>query len=107
MKSANRSLFYIVILLALLTVGCSRAAPSPTPTATAVPTATPAVSPTSIATVTPTAASERVIYIVQPGDTLSSIAEKFGTTLEAIIEANNIADPDLVRAGEELIIPRE
>jgi len=45
------------------------------------------------------------IYVVQPGDTLTGIALVFGTTVEALVTANNIADPSLLFPGMELIIP--
>jgi len=45
------------------------------------------------------------VYIVQAGDTLSTIAKRFGTTVKAIVEANGIADPNLIGEGQELIIP--
>ncbi len=45
------------------------------------------------------------IYIVQPGDSLSSIAARFNVTVEAIMEANSLTDPNLLAAGKELIIP--
>jgi len=44
-------------------------------------------------------------YAVQPGDTLGEIAAKFGVTMEAIVEANNIEDPDLIFPGQVLVIP--
>ncbi|MDD4146207.1 MAG: peptidoglycan-binding protein, partial [Clostridia bacterium] len=44
-------------------------------------------------------------YVVQAGDTLSSIAQKFGTTVEAIVRANNLADPNLIFVGQVLTIP--
>jgi LysM repeat protein len=44
-------------------------------------------------------------YVVQPGDTLSSIARRFGTTVSAIVAANNIANPNLIYPGQVLIIP--
>ena len=44
-------------------------------------------------------------YVVQWGDTLSSIARQFGTTVQAIVDANNIANPNLIYAGQTLIIP--
>jgi len=46
-------------------------------------------------------------YTVQPGDTLFLIARRFGTTVERLVQANNIADPDLINAGQVLIIPEE
>ncbi len=45
------------------------------------------------------------VYIVQPGDTLYSIAIKFGTTIELLSTANNISDPSIISPGLRLIIP--
>ena len=44
-------------------------------------------------------------YTVQRGDTLSEIAERFGTTVSALVLANNIADRDRIYPGQVLIIP--
>ncbi len=44
-------------------------------------------------------------YVVQPGDTLSAIAARFGTTAAAIATANNITNPSLIYPGQVLIIP--
>jgi len=48
---------------------------------------------------------EPVIHVVQAGETLFSIAEKYGTTVEAIVAANRLSNPDLIFAGQKLIIP--
>ena len=45
-------------------------------------------------------------YTVQAGDTLSKIADQFGTTAEAIAQANAIADPTQLEVGQVLIIPQ-
>jgi len=88
-------------------------------TATAIPTATlPATMPTPIvrATVsltpvaprTPTPSGQvagQTTYVVQPGDTAYSIAEKFGITVNALASANNLEDPRLIRSGQKLVIP--
>ncbi|KXG77840.1 Spore coat assembly protein ExsA [Fervidicola ferrireducens] len=47
------------------------------------------------------------IYIVQKGDTLWKIAKRYNVTLDAIIKANNITNPDLIYPGQRLIIPRQ
>jgi LysM repeat protein len=46
-------------------------------------------------------------YIVQPGDTISSIASKFNSTFEAILKENNIleADANKIFIGQKLVIP--
>ncbi|MFN3490886.1 MAG: peptidoglycan DD-metalloendopeptidase family protein [Anaerolineales bacterium] len=45
------------------------------------------------------------IYIVQPGDSLSSIASRFNVSLNDLMAANNIANPNQLTAGQQLIIP--
>lgn len=44
-------------------------------------------------------------YTIQPGDTLSQIAQRHGTTVQAIAQANGIANPNMIRAGASLVIP--
>jgi LysM repeat protein len=44
-------------------------------------------------------------YVVQSGDTLSSIAQELGITVDAIVAANGITDPSLIRVGQRLTIP--
>jgi LysM repeat protein len=43
--------------------------------------------------------------VVKEGDTLSEIAERFGTSVRALVTANNIEDPELIHVGQELLIP--
>ncbi len=45
------------------------------------------------------------IYIVQAGDTLSSIARRFGSSLDELISTNGISDPSRIFPGSELVIP--
>jgi membrane-bound lytic murein transglycosylase D len=45
------------------------------------------------------------VHKVKQGETLSGIAERYGTTLEAIAEANDISDPSTIIPGTELKIP--
>jgi LysM repeat protein len=94
------------------------AVPSPTPTPTRPPVATPTPlvtpSPTPVPTATPIPATPRPTpvprptprtYVVQSGDSLSAIASRFGTTVQAIIDANGLKDPNILSIGQLLIIP--
>jgi len=53
-------------------------------------------------TVTPT--PETTIYVVQHGDTLFSIARRFGSTVDAVKVANNLMNNNII-PGQQLIIP--
>jgi spore germination protein len=70
--------------------------PSPTPTPTPTPTPSPSPSPTPIPTIN---------YTVLPGDTLFKIAQKFNTTVGTLVSLNNITDPNLIIAGQVLLVP--
>ncbi len=76
-------------------------APSATPPPTVTGTPPPTLTPTATATARPATSQ----YTVLQNDTLGAIALKFGTTVEAIMQANNISDPRFVRAGQVLTIP--
>lgn len=83
-----------------------RPTPTPTVAATPVPTAAPTPTPpvTPAPTPPPTPTPVRT-YVVQEGDTLSTIAAAFGTSVSAIQEANGISDPNLITIGQTLVIP--
>ncbi len=46
-----------------------------------------------------------VVHVVRPGETLSGIAARYGTTSRALAAANGITNPNLVVAGARLGIP--
>lgn len=41
---------------------------------------------------------------VKYGDTVSELAEQYGTTTDAIVQANNLRDPNFILAGQNLVI---
>jgi LysM repeat protein len=49
--------------------------------------------------------AELPVYIVQSGDTISSIALRFNVTTDDIIQENSITDANLVNIGTRLRIP--
>ncbi|GIL08625.1 MAG: hypothetical protein BroJett033_1360 [Chloroflexota bacterium] len=46
-----------------------------------------------------------IAYVVQPGDQLAAIAQRFGVSWPAVVQANNITDPNSIQVGQTLIIP--
>lgn len=72
--------------------------PSPTSHVPPVITATPGTP----ATGGPTGTTS---YLVQPGDTLSTIARRFNTTLDTLIQLNGIANANRIFSGQRLVVP--
>lgn len=74
-----------------------------TPIKVATPTPLPAgyVTPLPPGPPSPTP----IIYIVQSGDTLGHIAEKFGVDVDELAVINNLADPNVLDPGMQLVIP--
>jgi len=68
------------------------------------PPSAPGATTTPAAT-TPGAAPAGSSYTIQAGDTLSAIASKHGTTVQALASANGISDPNKIQAGASLKIP--
>ena len=56
---------------------------------------------------TPTPTGEFDTYIVVNGDTLSKIAERYNTTYQYLAEINHIENPNLIYAGQELLVPKQ
>lgn len=45
------------------------------------------------------------VYVVQSGDTLNIIAARFNVSVDDLIAVNNIENPNMLAAGQELVIP--
>ena len=61
--------------------------------------------PRTWALLNPYLSGELMTYVVRRGDTLSSIARRFNTTVEELLRLNPREDPDLIFVGETLLIP--
>ena len=53
----------------------------------------------------PEPSPDYITYVIQPGDTLSGIAERYGTTVSALSSLNGISNPDLIYAGNTIRVP--
>jgi len=84
---------------------------TPTPAAQSVAPSVATPLPNQPADPTPTAASPAQssgtpeVYVVQAGDSLLGIALRFGLTMDALMQANNLTNPDFVFVGQRLAIP--
>lgn len=113
MKCSFLRICVVLGLAALLGTACAPPPPPPSnlPTQPAVLDITPAPTLDIDATATTYARQIRPtptpagLYIVQENDTLSGIAERFGTTVDEIIAANGLTDPNALQVGQALIIP--
>ncbi len=94
--------------------------PTPSPTATITPTLSPllrlfpptrrpdepALTPTPDAIrPAPTLRTEAAVYVVRPGDSLNGIAQRFMVGAQAIQQANNLRNPNVLYIGQMLLIP--
>lgn len=68
------------------------------------PTAVPVVSPVPVIVSTSLPSGFRM-HVVRSGETLYSISLTYGLTLEALVDANELLDPDRLDVGQEILIP--
>jgi LysM repeat protein len=64
-----------------------------------------AVLPTETALPQTLVPGSRIDYVVQPGDSLESIAAEFNSSIEQIAQLNNIKVEDVLFVGKVLIVP--
>lgn len=96
-----------------LVQGCktTKGTASSSPTPTMPPLSAPAVAPATIEPVPmisekETKAEGTIEYIVKKGDSLGLIAKKHNISRSELIELNKISDPNKIRVGQKLIIPK-
>lgn len=93
-------LWTLSFLLLLMLAGCGEGGGNGEAIKVVItPVATPTPTPPILPTIAPTT------YKVSSGDTLSGIAARFDVSVEELIRANSIADPDRLVEGQELNIP--
>lgn len=95
------ALFFLPALL-----GIGNPAATPGATGSAAPS-TGSAGPTTEASPTDVPVPTQQVYVVQQGDTMSKIANRFGVPLQTLIDANKatIPDPNKIKIGDQVIIP--
>lgn len=83
--------------------------PTPVPTNTPPPTRTLRPSPTMRPTMPPPPEprEQTITYVVQEGDFAVDIADRFGVTVQEIVDANGLSNASLIFVGQQLVIPYE
>lgn len=117
-------LFTFILLLTLMTAACnltratSTLPPAPTVSTTAPTfppgTFVPSVTPFDLTPPTPGGSGSNcpppngwVAYQVETGDTIGSLAEATGTTVDAIVIANCLTDQDNITIGQTIYLPTD
>lgn len=110
-----RKVMIATAILFASSLACTLGAPSPTtvPIPTSAETATPdeTIVASNESTLQPTPGQACVprsgwqTTVVAPGDTLSGIAQRSGTTVDELMAANCLADADTIVVGQTLLVP--
>ena len=80
---------------------------TPTPSQTSTPSSTPTATPTYTPTPTPCFINPPATWVrttIKPGDTLSGLANRHGTSMAQIMRVNCLID-DRINAGEQIFLP--
>ncbi|HYO88295.1 MAG TPA: LysM domain-containing protein [Candidatus Limnocylindrales bacterium] len=113
-----------VLMAGPLACNLTRAQPTPTPNlSTATFVAPPTLDPNIIPSLTPIGGptatplpgtpsacvmpTDWFIYIVQPGDTLTDIASRVGSTVQELVTRNCLPNGDAIFVGQALYVPIE
>lgn len=125
MRKATQSraiLSLFLLILPLLACNLTRTSPTPTASpATAVPSS---IAPTLFPSITPLGSGGGIIatlpapvdpncpppqgwiaYTVEPGDSLSALAQETGVAMQDLMNANCITNPDTLFAGQTIYLP--
>lgn len=103
MKYPDRAATATVVFAAVFAIAgaaCGTTDPASQERLPPIQTTTP-----STTTTTTTVAPGDFLYVVQSGDNLGKIAERFSVTIAAIVERNGLPSADAIQAGQSLEIP--
>jgi len=99
----------MTVAAAVLLVGCGcdcKGATAPLVITTVASGATTTSADTTTSTTASPTTTIPSTYVVQKGDRLADIAKRFGLSVEELAAANKITNPDKIRYGQTLVIPK-
>lgn len=96
----RRFVMFLTVLLVLLSIGILSQAQEATQEAANPETATQEVQAQEVQV-----EAQSVVYVVQAGDNLFRISLRYGVTIAALAQTNNISNINLIFVGQRLIIP--
>ena len=70
-----------------------------------IPTITELTPTPNLPIILPTPRSDTLTYVVQQGDTLRRVAQKYQVSIAQIVSYNEIANPDLIEVGQVILVP--
>ena len=91
--------------LAALTTPSAQSVRAPTPAPLAQEAAANSPPASQSLAAEPGESEEETVYIVQANDSLLTIATRYDVSVDAIVRANSLTNPDFVFSGQRLIIP--
>jgi LysM repeat protein len=72
-----------------------------------IPTSSARPRATAVTAITPDPNRPLFTHVIETGDTLFDIALRYGVTIESIVTANDISNPEYIRPGQKLVIPSQ
>lgn len=96
-----------LLLLSLRGRGSEPTSASPAPPSPQPSASTTAIIPPTTSPVVPSPTPGPLLYTIQEGDTLMSIATDHGISVQELIAANGLDNPDVIFPGQVLVIPNQ
>ncbi|MHC4621328.1 MAG: LysM peptidoglycan-binding domain-containing protein [Planctomycetota bacterium] len=93
-RNSWSAVLVFIVVLALAALACGEIDSTPRPASVPQYTEDPETEPT----VTP------VVHVVVAGETLGTIAKRYGTTVELLVDLNDIDNPDLIEVGQKILV---
>jgi LysM repeat protein len=97
---ASRRRVVATLALVVSLAGCGSDNATSRPPTTPLPTV-----PDDAGDISDTTTTVPSVYIVKAGESLTTIANKFGITVAALVAFNELADPNHIEEGQRLKIP--